>query len=91
MTTSITKLGWYSRHTISDVRRKLAATVLSLYAMGDLKAHLSYSSWEPGANNNDLRRRAHEGYLRIPTFSGWTVLWGLQRLRPFAGDTVAGS
>jgi len=48
-----------------------------LYAMGDLKAHLSYSELDLVANNNDLEGERIEGYLAY-TFSGWTVALGLQ-------------
>ena len=56
-----------------------------LYAMGDLKAHLSYSELDLVANNNDLEGERIEGYLAY-TFSGWTVALGLQD-SDNAGDT----
>jgi outer membrane protein OmpU len=53
-----------------------------LYAMGDLKAHLSYSELDDtvaGVSDmdQDLEGERIEGYLAY-TFSGWTVALGLQ-------------
>jgi outer membrane protein OmpU len=58
-----------------------------LYAMGDLKAHLSYSELDDTtiAPNGDLEGERIEGYLAY-TFSGWTVALGLQD-SDNAGDT----
>ena len=62
-----------------------------LYAMGDLKAHLSYSELDDttlsarGDFDGDLEGERIEGYLAY-TFSGWTVALGLQD-SDIAGDT----
>ncbi len=74
----LNKAGEYSATYDSDGNGAAGRNgVEVLYAMGDLKAHLSYSELDLVANNNDLEGERIEGYLAY-TFSGWTVALGLQ-------------
>ncbi|WP_340270192.1 porin [Sulfitobacter pontiacus] len=82
----LNKAGEYSATYDSDGNGAAGRNgVEVLYAMGDLKAHLSYSELDLVANNNDLEGERIEGYLAY-TFSGWTVALGLQD-SDFATDT----
>jgi len=82
----INKAGDYSATYDSDGNGAAGRNgVEVLYAMGDLKAHLSYSELDLVTGNGDLEGERIEGYLAY-TFSGWTVALGLQD-SDFATDT----